>query len=267
MLLIRLLSRLHCIAQLVVLVGLLHCAIHLHDMLVPLLQCGAQLTLATLLLTATVLTSDGHFFILYIGSEKSDCGCVGRVRVETTFQAASAAAAAAMPNCKHCINILIDYQIKHSEGACPLRASFHCAHCHAHVGHTTGTCPKAPPDYVYAGSIQGLIRRVQRARASAAVATEDDCLQTDKLSVYSPAKEILDNEKVLREFVRARIGIPAVKAEENKKRIREWAKAVGTDVRYIPDEGAVAIDNFAEYDRIYAELNPKAIDSQAEVKA
>lgn len=270
MLLIRLLSRLHCIAQLVVLVGLLHLAIHIHHMLVPLLQCGAQLTLATLLLTAVVLTSDGHFLFLYIGLKKSDCGCVGRVRVETTFQA-TAAAAAAMPkpsgNCKHCINILIDYQIKHSEGTCPLRASFHCAHCHAHVGHTTGECPKAPPDSVYAGSIQGLIRQVRRARARVHAAAEDAGLQPDKSSVYSPAKEILDNEKVLREFVRARIGIPAVKAEENKKRIREWAKAVGTDVRYITDEGAVAIDNFAEYDRIYAELNPKAVDSPAEVKA
>lgn len=108
---------------------------------------------------------------------------------------------------------------------------------------------------------------MRRAQARIHADAEDTCLQPDKSSVYSPAKEILDNEKVLREFVRARIGIPAVKAEENKKRIREWAKAVGTDVRYIPDEGAVAIDNFAEYDRIYAELNPKTIDSQAEVKA
>lgn len=39
-------------------------------MLVPLLQCGAQLALATLLLTATVLTSDGHFLFLYIGLKK-----------------------------------------------------------------------------------------------------------------------------------------------------------------------------------------------------
>ena len=43
-----LLGRLHGIAQLVVLVGLLHLAIHLHHMLVPLLQGRAQLALATL---------------------------------------------------------------------------------------------------------------------------------------------------------------------------------------------------------------------------
>lgn len=162
-------------------------------------------------------------------------------------------------SCKHCIDILIDYQIKHTEETCPLRASFHCMHCHAHVGHTTDACPKAPPDYVYAGSLAGLQRKIARKRAAAAA---DADLQPDKSSDYSPAKEILDNEKVLREFVRARIGIPAVKAEENKKRIKEWAKAVGTAVRYIPDS-AGAVDNFAEYDRIYATLNPKTAPAEA----
>ncbi len=159
-------------------------------------------------------------------------------------------------NCTHCVNILIDYQIKHTEEKCPLRASLYCLHCRKHAGHATKDCQAKPPDHVYASSIQGIQRQIARRREAAAAAEREE--------PDVGAKEILDNEKVLREFVRARIGIPAVKPEENKKRIKEWAKAVGTAVRYIPDEAAV--ENFAEYDRIYAELNPKTAAEPAQTQ-
>ncbi len=74
---------------------------------------------------------------------------------------------------------------------------------------------------------------------------------------HYPALEVLENERVLREFVRGRIGIPAMKIEENKRRIKEWAKEVGVRIRYIEDKKEE--DKFAEYDRIYEEYNPKPI--------
>ncbi len=78
---------------------------------------------------------------------------------------------------------------------------------------------------------------------------------------HYPALEVLENEKVLREFVRGRIGIPAMKIEENKRRIKEWAKEAGVKIRYIADKKEE--DKFAEYDRIYEEYNPKPIKASA----
>jgi hypothetical protein len=80
--------------------------------------------------------------------------------------------------------------------------------------------------------------------------------EVEKDSPYYPAKELLENEKVLREFVRAHIGIPAVKIEENKKRIKEWTKRNGWRIRYIPDTQVE--DQFAKfnYDEEFRKANP-----------
>jgi hypothetical protein len=73
MLLVSLLSGLHCVTQLVVLVGLLHLAVHLHHMLVPLLQSGAQLTLTTsLCLASTILTGRLFNSISHLVSNRTD---------------------------------------------------------------------------------------------------------------------------------------------------------------------------------------------------
>jgi hypothetical protein len=118
-----------------------------------------------------------------------------------------------------------------------------------------------PPDYVYTASVGSAIQALRRRRLRAAAeAAELAAEKVEKDSVYYPAKELFENEKVLREFVRARIGIPAVKIEENKKRIKKWAGAQGIAVRYIPDAG-VEEDKFAEYDRYYAAANPQSVNT------
>lgn len=157
--------------------------------------------------------------------------------------------------CAACAGVLIDYQIKHTVDTCPLRASLHCTYC-SKYGHSTRDCPLPPPDCVYTVSLGSAIEALRRRRAKGLAEAEEGVAVTEKDSVYYPAKELLENEKVLREFVRARIGIPAVKIEENKKRIRAWAGAQKIAVRYIPDVGAEE-DKFAEYDRYYAAANPK----------
>ena len=159
-------------------------------------------------------------------------------------------------NCASCVGILIDYQIKHTEDSCPLRASLHCNYC-CKYGHATNECPAPPPDYVYTTCVSSAINALRRRRLRAATeAAKTSAEKVEKDSIYYPAKELLENEKVLREFVRARIGIPAVKIEENKKRIKKWSGEQGIAVRYITDVG-VEEDKFAEYDRYYAAANPR----------
>lgn len=158
-------------------------------------------------------------------------------------------------NCASCVGILIDYQIKHTEDSCPLRASLHCNYC-CKYGHATNECPVPPPDSVYTTNIGSAINALRWRRAKIAAERAAATEKVEKDSVYYPAKELLENEKVLREFVRARIGIPAVKIEENKKRIRVWADKQKIAVRYIADVG-MEEDKFAEYDRYYAAANPR----------
>jgi hypothetical protein len=161
-------------------------------------------------------------------------------------------------NCKHCVDILVGFQIKHSEEDCPLRAALHCRYCCTY-GHASDDCEDAPPDYVYKNNMSKALAEVDAARQPAAPPTKEK-LPKKSSDPYYPALELIENERVLREFVRGRIGIPAMKIEENKRRIREWAKEAGVKIRYIEDKEAV--DNFAEYDRIYDELNPKPAGRQ-----
>ena len=158
--------------------------------------------------------------------------------------------------CNHCDGILLTCSTPHTEDSCPLQAAFFCMHCHIH-GHRSDQCQKQPPEYCYtntvAGAVLSIIRRKTAESEPAAVE------KVSRKSPYYPARELLENDKVLREFVRSHIGIPALKIEENKARIKEWTKTSGWKIRYIPDEDAD--DKFAKYDEEYLKANPHVEDA------
>ncbi len=162
-------------------------------------------------------------------------------------------------NCKHCVDVLVGFQIKHTEEDCPLRAALHCRYCCTY-GHSSDECDDAPPDYVYKVNMHKALAAVDAARVAEPVEPVKEKLPSRRDPHY-PALEVLENEKVLREFVRGRIGVPAMKIEENKRRIKEWAKEAGVKIRYIEDKKEE--DKFAEYDRIYEEYNPKPKQASA----
>ena len=173
-------------------------------------------------------------------------------------------AVASKRNCAFCVGILIDYKIKHTEDACPLRASLHCTYC-CKYGHTTSKCPTPPPDSVYTTSPSGALEQLRRRKAAIAAEKARATENIEKDSWYYPAKELLENEKVLREFVRINIKIPAVKIERNKEHIKKWAAKNGVNVRYIKE--VACEDIFAEYDRIYEAANPKTTSNETQTHA
>ena len=155
--------------------------------------------------------------------------------------------------CKHCDGIILTSCTPHSEDACPLQAAFFCMHCHTH-GHSADQCQKQPPEYCYTNTLAGTISSIIRRKTAEQEPEKKE--KVSKRSVYYPARELLENDKVLREFVRSHIGIPALKLEENKARIKEWTKTSGWKIRYIPDEEVH--DQFAKYkyDEAYLKANP-----------
>ena len=87
MLTVSLLGRLHCVTELVVLVGLLHLAVYIHHVHVPLLQGGGELTLAThcgaigvvlacysiVLAFCSIVLTGSHFCFYIIFGKKLRC--------------------------------------------------------------------------------------------------------------------------------------------------------------------------------------------------
>lgn len=128
-------------------------------------------------------------------------------------------------------------------------------HCHV-SGHRSDQCERQPPEHCYTNTVAGAVAAILRRKTAAAAATEEP--KVSRKSEYYPARELLENEKVLREFVRSHIGIPALKLEENKARIKEWTKTSGWKIRYIPDKEYE--DEFAKYDVAFRKANPHIED-------
>ncbi len=163
--------------------------------------------------------------------------------------------------CTFCADTLVGYQIKHTEADCPLRACLSCNAC-GEDGHSDDTCTQAPPEYCYKNTLAKSLNAFLDSRCGP---KEDD--SQEAAAAAAPKKltiELLEDEKVFREFVRARMVFgpgegPAMKIEENKRKIKRWAKEAGVRVVFKEkkevDEKLAA--NFAKYDRIYEEYNPR----------
>ena len=149
-----------------------------------------------------------------------------------------------------CDGILLSCQTPHTNETCPLKGAFFCMHCHI-SGHRSDQCTRQPPEHCYTNTVAGAINAIIRRKTAVAAEPEP---KVSRKSCYYPARELLENDKVLREFVRSHIGIPALKIEENKARIKEWTKTSGWKIRYIPD--TEESDEFAKYDEAFIKANP-----------
>ena len=173
--------------------------------------------------------------------------------------------------CTFCADTLVGYQIKHTEADCPLRACLSCNAC-GEDGHSDDTCTQAPPEYCYKNTLAKTLNAFLDSRCGP---KEDD--SQEAAAAAAPKKltiELLEDEKVFREFVRARMVFepgegPAMKIEENKKKIKRWAKEAGVRVVFKEkkEEDEKLAANFAKYDRIYEEYNPKPQKQQKAVSA
>ena len=163
--------------------------------------------------------------------------------------------------CAFCADTLVGYQIKHAEADCPLRACLTCNAC-GEGGHSSDTCPERPPEYCYKGTLAKSLTAWLASRKAAA--TEDDSQEVAAAAAPKrPTIELLEDEKVFREFVRNRVVFepgegPAMKIEENKRKIKRWAKEAGVRVIFKEKDSGAADDKFAKYDRIYEEYNPRS---------
>jgi hypothetical protein len=164
--------------------------------------------------------------------------------------------------CAFCATTLIGYQLKHAEADCPLRACLTCNEC-GEDGHSGDMCPQPIPEYCYKNTLG---KTVAALVARQRTAVEDDSQEAAVAAIAASSKrpiiELLEDEKVFREFVRARMVFgpgegPAMKIEENKKKIKRWAKEAGVRVVFKEKKASDSEDKFAKYDRIYDECNPK----------
>lgn len=174
--------------------------------------------------------------------------------------------------CAFCADTLVGYQIKHAEADCPLRACLTCTEC-GENGHSGDMCPQPIPEYCYKGTVAKSLTAWLTARSQAAANAEADSQEAAAAAAPKrPTIELLEDEKVFREFVRARVVFPEgtappMKIEKNKQIIKTWAKEAGVRVVFKEKEevGAAGADNFAKYDRIYEEYNPKTTKQQKTV--
>lgn len=134
-------------------------------------------------------------------------------------------------------------------------------------------CPQPIPEYCYKDTLAKSLNAWLTARSQAAAIAEADSQEAAAAAAPKrPTIELLEDEKVFREFVRARVVFgpgegPAMKIEENKRKIKKWAKEAGVKVVFKEKEGGAgpAEDKFAKYDRIYEEYNPAPAKQQKAV--
>lgn len=172
--------------------------------------------------------------------------------------------AAVAATCAFCATTLVGYQLKHAEADCPLRACLTCTEC-GEDGHSNDMCANLIPEYCYKTTVAKSLKAFVVARRTAAADAEADSQEAAVAAAPKrPTIELLEDEKVFREFVRARVVFgpgegPAMKIEENKRKIKKWAKEAGVRIVFKEKEGgACAEDKFAKYDRIYEEYNPRS---------
>ncbi len=171
--------------------------------------------------------------------------------------------------CQFCATTLVGYQLKHAEADCPLRACLTCSEC-GEDGHSSDMCANPIPEYCYKTTVAKSLKAFVAARRTAAADAEADSQEAAAAAAPKrPTIELLEDEKVFREFVRARVVFgpgegPAMKIEENKRKIKRWAKEAGVKVVFKEKEGGAGAgagasteDKFAKYDRIYEEYNPR----------
>jgi hypothetical protein len=159
--------------------------------------------------------------------------------------------------CAFCATTLVGYQLKHAEADCPLRACLTCNEC-GEDGHSGDMCSQPTPEYCYKNTLGKAV-----AALVAGQIQEDDSQEAAIAAAPKrPTIELLEDERVFREFVRARVVFgpgegPAMKIEENKRKIKKWAKEAGVRIVFKEKDEKAGEDKFAKYDRIYEEYNPK----------
>jgi hypothetical protein len=193
--------------------------------------------------------------------------------------------AAAAATCAFCATTLVGYRLKHAEADCPLRACLTCNAC-GEDGHSSDMCTQGPPEYCYKNTVAKSLKAFLAARRNADADAEADSQEAAAAAAPKrPIIKLLEDEKVFREFVRARVVFgpgegPAMKIEENKRKIKKWAKEAGVKVVFkekapvrpsasvcckdctsrcvaVSCPASYSEDIFAKYDRIYEEYNPR----------
>lgn len=138
--------------------------------------------------------------------------------------------------CDRCKHILKDFRIEHSPGTCPYIKSLYCSSC-AVYGHSRLKCPAKPSSYatepIYIEQLIPYSERIAYGITSKTLLKNkripDPITELENPNLI----ELKEIDSILKEFLRNN-GIIATTKKDIRTKLKEYAKANGKVIRFIP---------------------------------
>jgi hypothetical protein len=141
----------------------------------------------------------------------------------------------ATQDCTYCEKVLKGFP-KHLPQVCPFRKAMYCSYCSI-KGHSTADCPVPPPDWavkpVYVEQFLpgDVIKKYNITTKTLLPGCNDDPLRVEDL----PIEHIVDDNKVMEVWLKARSIQPATKQKDKVKQIIEWGNMNNKKIVFIRD--------------------------------